>query len=487
MDLGALPPEINSARMYTGPGAGPMLAAAAAWDQLAANLRSTATSYHSEVSGLAGELWRGRASTAMVAAAAPYAAWISATAVRCEQISNQARAAVSAYEAAFAMTVPPPLIATNRAQLATLAATNFLGQNTPAIAATEAQYGEMWAQDAAAMYGYAANSAAASTLAPFAPPQQTTKLAGQAGQAAAVAHAVRTAAGNHAQILSRLTSTVPTVLRQLASPASATFQSGVLGTSMGAKTSTATSVGSAPISAMSSLAGAPSKSLATTAKLGTAATSGFTGTSGLSGACSGQGGGAPGMTEGIGLATEGLGAAMDSGGLGIETFGTLAEMGGVAEIGVEEEEVAEIGVAEGEAVAAEAAGLSPLEGLSAAGASLGVGQAALSVPQIWSGSAVPMAALSSASTSLGVGQAASVGALSVPQVWAETAVPVGAINPTGATGLPTAGLNSAPSLWTGGSGMPKVPLASMAARGADSIIDRIGLRPAMVPRSSIIG
>jgi PPE-repeat protein len=32
-----------------------------------------------------------------------------------------------------------------------LVATNFLGQNTPAIAATEAQYAEMWAQDAAVM------------------------------------------------------------------------------------------------------------------------------------------------------------------------------------------------------------------------------------------------------------------------------------------------------------------------------------------------
>ena len=58
------------------------------------------------------------------------------------------------------MTVPPPVIAANRTQLASLIATNVLGQNTPAIAANEAQYGEMWAQDAAAMYGYAANSAA---------------------------------------------------------------------------------------------------------------------------------------------------------------------------------------------------------------------------------------------------------------------------------------------------------------------------------------
>ena len=30
LDFGALPPEINSGRMYVGPGSGPMLAASAA-------------------------------------------------------------------------------------------------------------------------------------------------------------------------------------------------------------------------------------------------------------------------------------------------------------------------------------------------------------------------------------------------------------------------------------------------------------------------
>ena len=65
--------------------------------------------------------------------------------------SNQAKAAVAAYEAAFAATVPPPVIEANRALLMMLIATNILGQNTPAIAATEADYMEMWAQDSAAM------------------------------------------------------------------------------------------------------------------------------------------------------------------------------------------------------------------------------------------------------------------------------------------------------------------------------------------------
>ena len=69
--IGALPPEINSARMYSGPGSPPMLAAAAAWDGLAAELSSTASSYQSVIERLAGEGWLGPASASMAAAVDP--------------------------------------------------------------------------------------------------------------------------------------------------------------------------------------------------------------------------------------------------------------------------------------------------------------------------------------------------------------------------------------------------------------------------------
>jgi len=225
MDFGALPPEINSARMYAGPGSGPMLSAAAAWGVLAAELRSGAASYQSVVSGLTTGPWRGPASVSMAAAAAPYVAWTNTTAAQAEQTAAQATAAAGAYEEAFAMTVPPPVIAVNRAQLAILVATNILGQNTPAIMATEAHYAEMWAQDAAAMYGYAANSAAASKVTPFTSPAQTTNPAALAGQAAAVAQATGTSAGSPQTALSQMTATVPRALQSLAAPASGTSSS----------------------------------------------------------------------------------------------------------------------------------------------------------------------------------------------------------------------------------------------------------------------
>jgi PPE-repeat protein len=187
MDFGALPPEINSARMYSGPGAGPLMAAAGAWDELATELNSTAASYYSAISELTSEGWFGPSSMSMATAAAPYAAWMSTTAAQAEQAAAQAQAAAGAYEAAFAMTVPPGMVAANRSQTMLLIATNILGQNTPAIAASEAQYGEMWAQDSAAMYAYAGSSAAASKLTLFTSPPQTTNPAGLAGQAATVA------------------------------------------------------------------------------------------------------------------------------------------------------------------------------------------------------------------------------------------------------------------------------------------------------------
>ncbi|MBI2696054.1 PPE family protein [Mycobacterium nebraskense] len=188
-DFGALPPEINSTWMYTGPGPGPMMAAAAAWNSLAAELTTTASGYESVVSELTGGQWLGPSSAAMSVAAEPFIGWMISTAASAEHAASQAMASAAAYEAAFAMTVPPPVIAANRAQLGALVATNFLGINTPAIMANEAQYAQMWAQDAAAMYGYEGSSASAATLNPLISPTQTTNPAGPAARAAAVSPA----------------------------------------------------------------------------------------------------------------------------------------------------------------------------------------------------------------------------------------------------------------------------------------------------------
>lgn len=207
----AQPPEIISGLIYSGPGAAPLLSAASAWTGLAGELHATAESYAAVVSGLTSGGWQGPAAAAMAAAVAPYVSWLSTTAAQAEETAGQARAAAGAYESAFAGIVPPPVIATNRVQLASLVAGNILGQNSAEIATVEAQYGQMWAQDVAAMVGYATESQAATQLTPFAAPAQTTDDSGTARQAAATAEATQASAGSNAQsLLSRLGQSIST-------------------------------------------------------------------------------------------------------------------------------------------------------------------------------------------------------------------------------------------------------------------------------------
>lgn len=187
MFYGAFPPEFNSGRMYSGPGSESMLAAAVAWDDLATELQSTASSYSSVISGLTSGPWTGPSSLALAGAVAPYVAWMQQTAAQAHQAASQATEAASAYEIAFASTVPPGLVTANRSYLAQLAATNIFGQNASQIAAAEAQYGEFWAQDGEAMDNYFASSATVSNSLPeFSPAPKTTNDSGTGQQASAL-------------------------------------------------------------------------------------------------------------------------------------------------------------------------------------------------------------------------------------------------------------------------------------------------------------
>ncbi len=219
MEFGAIPPEVHSGLMYSGAGPGPLLAAAQAWAALAGELHAASAAYGSVITDLAGS-WHGPSAMAMVAAATPYVEWIGATAVRVEHAAAQVAAAAAAYEAAFAAHVPPPVIAANRSLLLTLVATNLLGQNTPAIAATEALYAEMWAQDATAMYGYAGSAAAATRLSIFDPAPEATDLTAASTRMVAAAESAGTRAASAAPSrVSQLLSAVPRALQNLHGPA----------------------------------------------------------------------------------------------------------------------------------------------------------------------------------------------------------------------------------------------------------------------------
>jgi PPE-repeat protein len=197
------------------------MAAASAWQAMAGQLESVARGYSAVISDLRDESWSGNASTAMADAAAPYVEWITAAATKAEHTAGQARAAAAAQEAAYAATVPPALVAANRAEYAALVMANIFGQYTAQIAVAEAEYADMWAQDAQAMYSYASSSSTATALPRFTEPPETTMATGQSAQAAAVSQAAGSAGSTTAQsTLSQLMASVPKQLESLAATGS---------------------------------------------------------------------------------------------------------------------------------------------------------------------------------------------------------------------------------------------------------------------------
>lgn len=200
VEYGALPPEINSGRAYTGPQSAPLTAASAAWETLAANLSSNAAALNSAIMALLAGGWQGPSSAAMATGATQNVAWLVQAATQAQTTALAAAQAARAVEATYAGVVPPPVIEANRALLEALIASNFLGVNSASIAACVAEYDEMWTRDATVMYGFTADAAAVTgMLIPFTPLQPTVNPGGFASQAAAVAQAGGTAAGQAGQ------------------------------------------------------------------------------------------------------------------------------------------------------------------------------------------------------------------------------------------------------------------------------------------------
>lgn len=157
MSFVMLPPEINSGRMYGGPGSGSLAESAGAWERLAERLHTAAADCEAVTSKLGAD-------------PGPHIGWLRAVAAHAERTAVHAAAAVRAWDTAMAAVVAPPVIEANRARRTALAATNVLGQASSAIAECDADYERMWARDAEAMYAYAGASADAATLTPFTSP-----------------------------------------------------------------------------------------------------------------------------------------------------------------------------------------------------------------------------------------------------------------------------------------------------------------------------
>lgn len=172
-----LPPEVVSGLIYTGPGNSSLMSAAQEWAGLAEGLETDALQLRAVMAAL-GDVWQGHTSQAALGAVQQYLTWLESTATAASRSASAALGAASAFEQVLAAVVPVPVIASNRAQLLMLVATNLLGQNTSAISALEAQYEGMWAQDEVAMTTYQADSTSSvGQLPTFSPAPQVAAAA----------------------------------------------------------------------------------------------------------------------------------------------------------------------------------------------------------------------------------------------------------------------------------------------------------------------
>jgi PPE-repeat protein len=214
MSFITLPPEITSALIHSGPGAGSWLVASRAWERLGTDLEDSIRDYAPVLSALT-EAWRGPSAAAMTQAVGPYVTWLRTTAQQCQQLSLSAQVAAAAFGSTLVSVVHPSVVTANRAQLVHLLATNAFGMNLPAIAATEAQYQVMWANNSSAIFRYQAASAQALPVSQFTSPPTITTATGAAAQASAVSTTTTTtAAPTTASILSSIQSELSSLIAE---------------------------------------------------------------------------------------------------------------------------------------------------------------------------------------------------------------------------------------------------------------------------------
>ena len=169
----AFPPEVHSTLLSSGPGPGPLLAAAATWSSMSTEYASAADELTGLLGAVQGSAWQGPSAEQYVAAHAPYLGWLYESAAKSTAAAALHETTATAYTAALAAMPTLPELAANHAIHATLLATNFFGINTIPIAVNEADYARMWLQAAETMTTYQVVAESAMAAVPATTPAPT--------------------------------------------------------------------------------------------------------------------------------------------------------------------------------------------------------------------------------------------------------------------------------------------------------------------------